>query len=202
MSLFFCSVSFGLFLLPSGCFFLWVIDVEAHASKNMYRLVYFCLFSGHPWFQGLACSSRESTTNTNHAVHDDLHKMARLFFFLLCFVIFSLFQLYSACSIGFVFFSIFSPCSLFSVFRLLSFLFSTLFRFCFDFRSIFFLLSFLFFPDYFMSRFPHRIFPIFFCEPLWAHQLLELACYRRAFTTAQHSTAHHSTAQSAMHEAA
>ena len=34
------------------------------------------------------------------------------------------------------------------------------------FAPFFFSLSFLFFPDYFMSRFPHRIFPIFFCEPL------------------------------------
>lgn len=44
------------------------------------------IFSGHTLLEGLVCSS-ESTTN-NHGVYDRLLKMARLFVFLLYYVLF------------------------------------------------------------------------------------------------------------------
>ena len=135
---------------------------------------------------------RESKTN-NHGIYDDLLQDGSSFLFPSFFC--SLFQLYSVFAF---FFSISSRCT----FSRLSWLFCTLFRFCFDFCST----MFWFFSPFFCSFFPPRFSSEFFVRTriyeirtrsFWnlilllkitkAHPAPRAISCRRAYTTAQHS---------------
>ena len=115
-----------------------------------YRLPYVCLFGGHTWLQGLACSSESrpriivasTTTSSRWLV---IFQFSYLEYFV---TFFCLFQLhYFRLSFFSIFLMLLVP-FFFRVVRLSS-IFSTLFRLCFDFARFFYLKSDVFCEPFF-----------------------------------------------------
>ena len=107
--------------------------------------------------QGLPCRSvfrQISMASTTTSPQDGWSFLYFIFLFFRCIFFFR--------------FPLHVPCTLFVLrFLRISFLVSTLFRLCFDFRSIIFKLLFLFFFSHFSTRFFCRMSPIVSCAPFF-----------------------------------